>query len=347
MNKAIILIILFPFLTICVQALQLDPPLPDDSAIEYMPEADSTLGEGILSLVRKVLPELRPDLNNALQTCAGIFTAVVLLSIIPNASSQSLQMADWAGAVSISALLIGNTHSLVGLGIDTIESLSEYGKLFYPVMTTAVAAQGGVTSASAIYLGTAAFTVFLGKFITQTLVKCIYLFLAVSVANCAVKEDQLKRIKEELKKGIHWFLKTVISLFIAYMSITNILSGTADAASVKAMKAAISAAVPVIGNTLSNASEKILVGAALVKNSIGIYGIFAVLAIFLAPFFKIGVHYGILRACAAVCRLFKAKSVTALVEDFTAAMGLLLAMTGSQFLMMLISLVCFLHGGNL
>ena len=80
------------------------------------------------------------------------------------------------------------------------------------------------------------------------------------------------------------------------------------------------------------------------KNAAGIYGIFAVLALFLQPFLRIGVHYLILKATAAFCGIFGTKRLSELIGDFSCAMGLLLAMTGSSCLLILISTVCFMRG---
>ena len=79
-------------------------------------------------------------------------------------------------------------------------------------------------------------------------------------------------------------------------------------------------------------------------NAAGIYGLFAILAIWIGPFLQIGGHYLLLKATGAVCSIFACKESTELVRDFTSAMGLLLAMTGTICLMLLISLVCFLRG---
>jgi stage III sporulation protein AE len=82
----------------------------------------------------------------------------------------------------------------------------------------------------------------------------------------------------------------------------------------------------------------------MVRNAAGIYGILAVLAIFLLPFLKIGCHYLLLKLTGSVCAVFGVKRCTDLIGDFSAAMGLLLAMTGSVCLFQLISTVCFLRG---
>jgi stage III sporulation protein AE len=157
-------------------------------------------------------------------------------------------------------------------------------------------------------------------------------------------EEYLRKLADSIKSFLSWLLKTMLIVFTTYMSITGVVSGTADAAALKAAKVTISTAVPVVGGILSDASEAVLVSAGVVKNTAGIYGIFAVLALIAEPFLRIGVHYLILKLTTAVCGIFGSKRITGLIGDFTSVMGLLLAMTGTVCLMILISTVCFLRG---
>ena len=90
----------------------------------------------------------------------------------------------------------------------------------------------------------------------------------------------------------------------------------------------------------------VLVGAGTVKNAAGIYGMFAILSIWIGPFLHIGAHYLLLKATAAVCGVFGSKRITALIGDFSVAMGLLLAMTGTVCFLILVSTVCFMKGGS-
>jgi stage III sporulation protein AE len=100
----------------------------------------------------------------------------------------------------------------------------------------------------------------------------------------------------------------------------------------------------VVGGILSDASEAVLVSAGLVKNAVGVYGLIAIAAIAMGPFLRIGVHYLLVKLTATICNVFGTKNMTGLIEDFSSAMGLLLAMTGSVCLLLLISTVCFLKG---
>ena len=76
----------------------------------------------------------------------------------------------------------------------------------------------------------------------------------------------------------------------------------------------------------------------------GLYGLFAILAVFLNPFIKIGCHYLLLKATGAMCAIFGSKTMTELIGDFSTAMGLLLGITGSVCLLLLISTICFIRG---
>lgn len=80
-----------------------------------------------------------------------------------------------------------------------------------------------------------------------------------------------------VKNVVSWSLKTILTVFTTYMTVTGVVSGTTDAAALKATKVTISSVVPVVGGILSDASEAVLVSAGLMKNAAGIYGILAVL----------------------------------------------------------------------
>jgi stage III sporulation protein AE len=141
-----------------------------------------------------------------------------------------------------------------------------------------------------------------------------------------------------------WCLKIILYVFTGYMGITGVVSGATDAAAMKATKLTISGMVPVVGGILSDASEAILVGAGVMKNAAGIYGLLAVISICIQPFLQIGVQYLLLKLTGAVCGVLGCKEISKLIQDFSTAMGLLLAMTGSVCLLLLISIVCFMKG---
>lgn len=345
MRKLPMLLLLLFVLSLSPAALAMEITAPQvpESGRELMPEEITTFGQGALEILRRALAALRPDLTEGAGICISCIAAMLLLSLLGNLPGSIREISGMVGAVTVTALLLSGTNSLLKLGATTVQELSEYAKLLLPVMTTAMAAQGGVTTSAALYAGTAAFNGILSALIGNILVPMIYAYLALAAASAALGEEILEKLRDLIKWAYVWILKIILYVFTGYMGITGVVSGTTDAAALKATKLTISSMVPVVGGILSDASETVLVSAGVVKNAAGIYGILAILAVCLGPFLRIGVHYLMVKATGALTSVFGSKRITTLMENFSGAMGMLLAMTGTQCLLLLVSLVCFLR----
>ena len=342
--KILISFLLVIILSPQASALEIEAPPVPEAGIEHMPQNTGSFGDGLLELVKSVSESIRPDLAEASRVCLSILCLHILISILRTISASLKAAVNLAGCTLIAVTLISSANSMIRLASETIRELSEYGKLLYPVMTTALAAQGGITTSAALYTGTAFFNALLGSVLAQFFIPMIYCFLTISVANRAMGEELLGKIGVGIKTTMSWCLKTLLTIFTTYMSITGVVSGTTDAVALKATKVTISTVVPVVGGILSETSEAVLVSAGFMKNAAGIYGILAILAVFMDPFMRIGIHYLLLKITAAACSVLGTKEVTGVVDDFSTSMGLLLAMTGAVCLLLLFSTVCFMKG---
>lgn len=337
-------ILILRLLVVPVCAAELTAPTVSPSGAEFMPEDTTAFGDALLELMKKAIVTLQPSLREAAALCLGLCCIALLVSLVQTFPGTSGRVVDLTGVAAIGTLLLQRTNTLIHLGATTVAEVSNYGKLLLPVMTAAMAAQGGVTSSAALYTGTATFDSVLSHLISRYISPMIFLYLGFSAAGNALGEDLLKKYRDFIKWLMTWSLKIILYTFTGYMGITGVVSGTTDAAALKAAKLTISGVVPVVGGILSDASEAVLVSAGLVKNAAGIYGLLAVISICIGPFLRIGAHYCILKAAAALCSAFGTKRTSGIIGDFSTAMGFLLAMTGSVCLLLLISTVCFLRG---
>ena len=344
MKKLILVIPIIALLCIPVSAMEFSPPSAPDTAERYMPEAISSFSKDMWYIVKRAIAEFNPYVSDAAGICVTIIVIVMLISIMRNLSGLSAKSVSLAGIIAISTALLAPSGSLIRLGVETVEAISEYGKLLLPVMTAALAAEGGTATSTALYAGTVLFNSVLTVAITKLLIPMLYAFIALSIAKAALNEQVLKNLHEFVKWLITWTLKISIYLFTGYLGITGVISGSVDAAAVKAAKLAISGTIPVVGNIISDASETILVSAGIMKNATGTYGMLAILATWIGPFLQIGVQYLVLKITAAVSGVFGCKQAVLLVESFSVAMGFLVAMTGTVCLLLLISTVCFMKG---
>lgn len=347
MRKGIVCLWVMVILCMPVRALELTAPEVPSAGAEFMPRQTESFADALMEIFWDAISRVRPDLREAAVSCFGILAAVLALSLLSFFPGRRKGTAELAGALAVGTLLLQASNALISLGADTVRQLSEYGKLLLPVMAAALAAQGGITSAAVMYTGTAVFDAVLSGFVSKVLVPMVYLFLSLAIGCAAVNDPMLKKIRDGIQSAAVWCLKTVLYVYTGYISVTGIVSGSADASVLKAAKLTISGAVPVVGGILSDASEAVLASAAAVKNAAGIYGMLAIIAVWIGPFVRIGAHYLILKALSALCSVFDVKSVTELIGEFSTAMGILLAMTGAVCLMLVISTICFMRGVGL
>ena len=344
--KVFVILLLLAGLAFPVQAEQITAPPVTGEAEALMPDGMPSFGEGLFYILKSAVRMLRPDLASSCGICLSVVGIAMLVSLLNSFSSKTADLVNMAGVLGAGVILLGTANTLIHSATQTVQQISSYGKLLLPVMTAAVAAQGGTVSSATLYTGTAFFDALLGTLISSLLVPMVYLFLAFVIGHSAIGENVLKQLRDFLKWLVTWSMKTILYVFTGYISISSLISGGTDKMALKAAKLTISGAVPVVGGIMSDASETILLGASVVKNAAGIYGILAVLAILVLPFLRVGILYLMLKGTAALCSVFSAGKINEVVQGFSDAMGFLLGMTGTVSLLFLISIVCFLKGVN-
>lgn len=346
MRKLLLLLsalIFIKFLILPVNAMEFTAPEAPADVEKYIPDDTTTFGDGIWHVVKSTIASLRPDLTEICKVCISLVAVVLLLSICGQFSKATDHIVNLLTAVCVGFIVFRSTNSLIIIGTETIESVSDYSKLLLPVLTAAAAANGALTSSASLYAGTLLFTTVLTTLIAKCIVPIVYIFMVICIASCAVPNDIFAGLKKFTKWLSTWSIKTVLYIFTGYMSITGVINGSVDAAAIKATKLTISGAVPVVGSVISDASETILVSAGIMRNAVGVYGLIVTIAICLGPFLKIGIHYLLLKLTAVICSIFANKSAGKLLDEMTGAMGLVLAMTGAVCLLLLISIVCLIR----
>ena len=343
MKRLLMLLILIFVLAMPVSAMDFTPPSAPSDVQELMPAETESFAQGLWTVIKAGIEKFAPELTAAAGSCMALTAVVMLASVMNTMPGNSRKVVRFVTTLALATILLGQANAMVNLCAETVRKITDYAKLLLPVLTAALAAQGGTTGATALYAGTALFNTVLSSIISKLLIPMVFVFLALATANSAVGEDLLKKLRDFIKWLMTWSLKTILYVFTGYLSITGVIAGTADAAAVKAAKITISGVVPVVGGILSDASEAVIVGAGVMKNAVGIYGLLAVAAILITPFLRIGVQYLLLKLTATLCSLFGVKEASDLIEDFSGAMGVLLGMTGTVSFLSLISTICFMR----
>ena len=186
--------------------------------------------------------------RNAALLLAVVFLAALCASL--SASGACAKVTQMTGTVAVAALSVTHVTSCITAGCNALTTLRDFSKILLPSMCAAAAASGAATSAAAKSL----FLDILLSAETAVLLPMLYTYAGTVICGAALEQDVLTALSALLRKALRLLLIGFAAVFTLYLSLTGILTGSADAAAAKAVKTAVSAALPVVGSIVADAA---------------------------------------------------------------------------------------------
>lgn len=312
---------------------------------------DMELDAGVESLLQRAMEYLPGELRAGLRGALTMLVVVILCAVAQGVRAAGTQQSGLdvcllAGALAITALSANDMSAMMGLGRSTIDRMQGFSQVLLPIAAACTAATGATAGAAARQMATVLFSSLLLTLIDRLLVPLVYAYVVACTAHAAVGDPGLKKVAGVLKWVVTRSLTALLVVFVTYLTVSGAVAGTVDAAALKAAKLAISTAVPVVGGIISNAAQAILVGAGLLKNTVGVFGMLAVLGICIVPFLQLGVQYLTYKFCGALAAMLADSRLAELIDNISTAFALVLGMTGASALLLLVSIVSGLAGGS-
>lgn len=307
----------------------------------YDPAVQADFADGIVEIINDAVSESGVHIKSTLSVMIRILIILVMCRFWCSLGENQVSRASrLVGALAVTACCMTDIHSMIGLGTKLIEEIDHFTMSLLPVIASATAAAGGPGRGGAIYAVTAVFCDILIRVCRSFLIPMLYAYLALGLADTALEQCRLTKMKELIGWVIKTVLKSVLYLFTGFLATTGVISGASDAAAIKTAKFAISGMVPVVGSIVSDASESLLAGAGLLKSSLGTFGMLAILAIFLYPFLRLGIYYLGFKVTSALGGMLGSEQEK-LLDTITGSMGYVLGMVGSCTAISMIACCCF------
>ena len=300
---------------------------------------------GLTSVAKAGTNQLPGELRRAGQRGLMLLAVALLCGVTATLRRKegALDPVRLAGAVAVAAMAVADVHSLMGLGRETLGRMLDFARLLLPVVTAACAA-AGAPAAAAVRQG--AVLLFLQLFLVlmeRLILPLTFAWVAASTASAALGNPGLQRAAALLKRAATAMLTLLLSGFVLCLTVTGAVAGNADALTQKAAKTALSGLVPVVGGILSDAAETVAAGAGVLKSTVGVAGLLAVLCICLLPFLRLGCHYLIYKLTAALADTLTAGPVAGLLDAMGSAFALLLGAVAGGGLILYVALITSLQ----
>ena len=112
--------------------------------------------------------------------------------------------------------------------------------------------------------------------------------------------SKLDKFNSFISSLFKWCVGIVFTLFFAIFTIQGISAGSFDSLSIRTTKYTIRSYIPVMGGYLSDGMDLILSSSILIKNSIGLVGLFLIITTIISPLLEIVVFSLLLKLTSAI-----------------------------------------------
>lgn len=252
-------------------------------------------------------------------------SVTVLVFILLSAFLQSLKaesddsvnmIYSTATALLVATVVLVKLTSTVSLASMAISVASNFVYAFIPVFCSIVVASGGITtgfSTNTTLLILAQGLSFISSNVFMPIVNC---YLALGVTSSLRYELNLDKLLSSVKKIITTCISFVSGVFVSVLSVKTAVAGRADMLGLRSIRFAINSVVPVIGSSISEGLLSIQAYSSLIKSSVGIVGVMAVVLVFLPSIIEVVLWRISLTLCVIVSDIFGDKSVSAVLNAF-------------------------------
>lgn len=314
-----------------------------DGAGEIIGKTELSASLDIEKLWEKVLSKIfeffGSGAREALGRAAAVVAAALFCSIAETVSGENGKKAiTVVGVAAILSISVAGAESLIGEVTETVNELHTFSSALLPVLASASAAMGNVSSASAKLLASTLVMNVMTAVQTKLIVPLIYAYIGVSAAS-AVMGGAVKSAAKLIKWAINSTLIVVTTGFTIYMSVSGAIASTADAVAVKVTKTAISNLIPVVGKLIADAADSVASGFSVVRAVAGTFGIAVLAAAFARPVINVLVQFAAYKLSSTLCEPIVGGGISSFISDLGTAMGFALASAGASAVMLYVSIV--------
>lgn len=275
----------------------------------------------VVKILKSLLEQkARLPLKSSVTVLVFILLSALLQSLKSDFDDSVNAVYSSATALLISTVIFVKLTSTVSLASMAISVSADFIYAFVPVFCGIVVASGGITtgfSTNTTLLILAQGLSFISSNVFMPTVNC---YLALGVTSSLRYELNLDKLLSSLKKIITTCISFISGVFVSVLSVKTAVAGRADALGLRSVRFAINSVVPVIGSSISEGLLSIQAYSSLIKSSVGIVGIIAVVLVFLPAIIEVVLWRISLGICSIVSDVFGDKSVSAVLGAFTNAL---------------------------
>jgi len=244
--------------------------------------------------------------------------------------SEVIHFVALAAVVVIVMVFAGDLAFQVGKVLGSIKTQMD---IIFPILLTLMAATGGAVSSGVYQPAVVMLSTGVMQIFTYVVMPLFFITLVFGVVGNLSPNVKLEKFVSFFTSAFKWIVGIVFTVFLAFLTIQGITAAAHDGVSVRAAKLTISSYVPFLGGYISQGFDLVLASSMLIKNAVGVAGLYLLLGVVLAPVIKIAVFMLGLKLAAAITQPIGDARISNFLTSIVKAFGMLVAvLVGAAFM---------------
>lgn len=244
-------------------------------------------------------------------------------------------------AVSVKAFM-----NSVSLAATVIDDMIIFINALIPTTLTLLAASGAVVSAGIFHPVLMLSVQAISLAMKNIIMPLILLSTALSIADNVSERNTVGRLSMVFKNAAKWTMGIMLTVFIGIITVQSLAAPAIDGISVKTTKFAVGNFVPVIGSVLAETVDLVFGCSLILKNAVGIAGLFAIVSICSIPIIRLFAQATMFAIASALIEPIADKRIVNILSRISEAITFLVVMVLIVTLMFIINLTIIIGAGN-
>ncbi len=292
------------------------------------------------------LEQAAAPLRLLVSLCGIILLCGLSASVSDNSSDRLSGLFTTVGVLAGAGMTVAAISDILSSTLELLSTASIFITTFIPIFAGVLSVMGRATTASAINTVTLAATQLFSQLAVNFLAPLCGAIMGLSITGAVHPQLNLSRLGELIKKIVVWALSLLMTVFMSILSVQTFVTSSADSVLIRTAKFAVSSGVPIIGGTISDAVNTVHSSLAIIKSSVGTYGLIAAAVIILPTLINVVCYRLSVTAAEAVSEVFGVKELSALLKSCGTVMSIIIAVIVCFLLLNTIAAVIMLSMAN-
>ncbi|MCL2569842.1 MAG: stage III sporulation protein AE [Firmicutes bacterium] len=247
---------------------------------------------------------------------------------------------------AIVVIVMYGVASMIATVTGTLNSIRTQMDIIFPILLTLMVASGGQASSSVYQPAVVILSNGVMQIFTLIVMPLFIITLIFSIVGNLSNTNRFDKFVSFFTSAYKWILGLTFTIFLSFLAIQGITASAHDGISIRAARFTISSYVPFLGGYLSQGFDLVLASSILIKNAVGLAGLYLLLGVVLAPIIQIAVFSLGLKLAAAITQPIADERISNFLSTVNKAFSMLAAILIGVAFMYFLTIGLIIMTGN-